>query len=197
MALSAIEAPKFTDGLFMRGHMRKEHMTQVYFAGLGLVVPPEPVLPIISYRKYIPEVKYDFLISPYSHSDIQGNKLWPLDRWQVVIDYLATKGSVGILGATTGVYGSVTCTYNQATPVFDQPLAEVANLIRLAKLVISIDNGISHLTSAVGSNHILLYPACLAPTWASNPRLNSITIQDIPANIQPWQVLESIDQMET
>jgi hypothetical protein len=170
-----------------------EHMIQGYFRALSLEVPS--FVPTINIdASEIVKEQYDFLISPYSHSDISGNKLWPLDRWQHIVNHLSGIGSVGVFGSKKGSY-TIPCEFDNATMIIDRSLSEVAALIKKARLILTIDNGISHLTGAVGTEHLLLYPACLPLTWVRNPRDNCHVIQDTPNLINANRVLKTIDSI--
>ena len=172
------------------------HMTQAYFKGLGLPVPAEaPRIPLTQ-DTYLDNLysKFDFLISPYSISDDRGNKAWPMERWESVIEYLTNIGSVGVLGVAKGFPNLHM--FSNVTMILDQPLDVVACLIRKAGMVLSVDNGISHLTAAIGTPHVLLYPAALPLCWVRNANHNVVTMQNTPINIQVHEVINSVHELQ-
>jgi hypothetical protein len=66
--------------------------------------------------------------------------------------------------------------------------------MRCAALVISIDNGISHLAHFGGvSQHLLLAPACLPASFVANPR--GRMIRGVPIDITVQKVLEAAEEM--
>lgn len=139
------------------------HMTQSHFDALGIALPHNPA-PVIEFEQAdVPT--YDYIISPYSQSDYLNNKLWPYHNWQEVINRLHPY-SVCVVGTDRDPKLFTGVSY-----FFDRPLGEVASLLKnVQKQVLTIDNGIAHLTHAVGVNHGMLYPQCLNDKWVLNPQ---------------------------
>lgn len=169
----------------------KEHMIQTYFHLLELPIPQDIPPPSVQFAPT--SDRYDFLISPYSYSGTL-TKEWPLGNWYPILDRLLKVGSVGILGSGQGLYKNPPCPFFQSVSyVYDRPLPEVATLISRARLVLTVDNGISHLTHAVGAPHILLYPIILPVCWVQNPRNNVAMIREDPARLNPDRVLNILN----
>jgi len=168
------------------------HMVQGHFKYLDFPIPthgvPNVTLDIISTM----DTPYDFIVSPYSRSDHENNKLWPLDRWQVIIDWLREQNySVAVVGSGRDDEPPFK---NLSGEIIGYSLHDVAwQLKNVRKAVLSIDNGISHLTRIVESSHILLYPECLPTTWVSNPK--ALTLKCNPLHLAPENVKELITRV--
>lgn len=200
------------------------HMMQAHFKANNLPVPTvenmKPEINIthegfvkLTVGAKLPEDEtFDFLISPFSRSDGNNNKLIPLDRWQKVIDYLNEKGyKVGVLCQTKD-YNYLDIDLNNkeiiselndidkevftgVTYVADKSFDVAAGYIKDVKIrVLSIDNGVSHLVHCVGSPHLLFYPFCLPKTWVTNTNKNAVVIQDHPINFTSDRMIEFIEK---
>ena len=147
---------------------RDLHMAQGWFALNGLPVPELPLdIPFITIKD---KSEHGYVVvSPFSASDFQNNKLWPLDRWATLIQELPLPVVVLGTGADIG-WGHFTSLPNVKCMIGNN-LPGVLNILRHALCVVTIDNGISHLCHFGGvTNHALLKPACLAPGFVANPR---------------------------
>jgi hypothetical protein len=134
------------------------------FAMNELLLPPNDMLP----------TEPGIMIAPYSRTNnpADNNKLWPHDRWVDVVWRLRRAGAdlpVYILGSSQ---------HDDPSPysgegfikMFDCSLPFVLGMLRRAKLVMTIDNGIGHLCHFGGvRNHVMQYPACLPPKFAESP----------------------------
>ena len=174
------------------------HMRQGYFSCLDLPIPTE--VPPIKYRKdpNHPGIgfSFDILVSPFSRSDHNHNKKWYDDRWYDVTCQLTALGyRILVVGSAEDMKTDTADVFLQAVRdtinpdsrqvygVYDLKLDTVMDAIEHAQLCITLDNGISHLVSAVGANHILLYPGCLPSPWVRNPNSNALHIHKEPINI--------------
>lgn len=154
------------------------HMCQGYFSisdeCFSINDEPIPTLPI-TLPFHITPVSFTnrtIVISPFSRTDHQNNKAWLDERWIEVGNRLLAQN----LAAKIVVVG----TYNDPWGAFEtsgfelmvgQPLMNVLEAMRNARLVMSVDNGISHLCHFGGiGHHLLLAPQCLAPKFVYNPR---------------------------
>lgn len=163
----------------MHQHGSVHHIIQSYYAQVDLAIPVLQRTRISFEEQESPS--YDYIISPYSVSDWQGNKEWPMERWQDVINTLG--GAIAVLGASGDPRPFTNVTYE-----YGHNLTYVCNLLKNVKhRVATIDNGISHLTYAVGAPHTLLYPQCLSATWVNNPEAR--IIQGVPSDISVAQML--------
>jgi hypothetical protein len=168
------------------------HMMQSHFAATGCD-PNNCVLPLLDPSLNAPGEVYDFVISPFSRSDVRGNKLWPLERWQAVIDRLTINYKVCVLGQREDCV-----TFSKADAIVDRSLREVANIIANARHgVLSIDNGISHLSHLMRVNHLLIYPACLPLCWARNTSPNAVHLVGWPSSIPVSAVMNGVALMGT
>jgi hypothetical protein len=74
--------------------------------------------------------------------------------------------------------------------LFDRPLTEVLDLLKRSPLVMTTDNGVSHLAQIGGvSRHVLLYPDAMRKGWAEAP-LALIARGATPGDIRPDAVVD-------
>ena len=186
------------------------HMSQGYYDQLGLPVPQSVPESPVRLRKLnqIREAKdsmvavlaapwVDVLISPFSRSDHNHNKKWFDDRWVIVVRHLIQLGhKVCVLGSAEDRLSRTAKAIHHAgsvkpaafVEVYGEELSHVLDLIRQAKMCLTIDNGISHCVAALQVPHLLLYPKCLPFPWVRNPNGNAHHIHDEPVNIKSSQV---------
>lgn len=163
------------------------HMCQAFF---GMAHKEVPCLPMyINMNEVEIDLPPGVVVSPFSRSDLDGNKFWANENWVKTVEFLRDKGLADrayVLGSTPTDDVSEYWRSN-IEPVVNQPLTKVLNLLRRSPLVLSVDNGISNLCH-YGSvdKHVLLYPQCLPPTWVDNPM--AVKVRGIPASI-PWQTI--------
>ncbi len=184
------------------------HMRQGYFSCVDLPVPHE--VPSIKLRKSSDVFLHDFdiLISPFSRSDHNHNKKWYDDRWYEVTCQLTQLGyRILVVGsdddqmtATARIFH--TTPRNPADPgetlvygLYGMKLGTLINMIERAKLCITLDNGISHLVSATGVDHLLLYPGCLPFCWVSNPNNNAHHIHKTPIDLAVADVMSAATEL--
>lgn len=174
--------------LFMNCHSI-EHMTQSHFREFNLPIPDQPIRPLIKFESHLLAGKY-FIISPFSKSGV-NTKEWPYDKWNEIINSLKSYGSIIILGSKEYLYDNPDGVFgNDVTYLYDRPLDELSDIIDNSELVISIDNGISHLTYAIGAKHILLYPKILPECWVRNPE--AVLLKGVPDDLSVETVWEAI-----
>ncbi len=175
-------------GKLFGGSVWKEHMIQSHFKEFNLQTPIIPTRPNIKIQRS--DLKYDFLISPFSASGV-GVKDWNVNNWNIVISELKNYGSIAVLGSKH--YNNEQHGFVDVDFLFDYPLGELAYIIKNSKLTITIDNGISHLTYAAEGKHLLLYPKCLPEVWVRNP--NATILHGIPNSLSVEQVLTTIKSL--
>jgi len=79
-------------------------------------------------------------------------RAWPMERWVELVRRLNERYTTVQLGQGEPPIDGVThCLVNRTT------LIETAEILRRARLLVSIDSGISHLATAVGRRSIVLY----------------------------------------
>jgi hypothetical protein len=176
------------------------HMAQSYFAMNGLKPIQLPCSFPIKFEMC--NLTPGIVIAPYSGSDFQGNKFWPLDNWKELVQNFDEP--VYLLGSNqnypnAATNGGKSDTLNwiegtNITPVFDKPMAYVADLLIKCKMLVSIDTGISHLAHMLGiKHHALLYPGCLDIRWVNNPHARHV--QGWPSTISPNEMLQLCKQI--
>lgn len=178
---------------FLRKH--ECHMAQAFFKLAGQEMPE---LPLTLRLKSQPcNLEPGLVLSPYSRSDISLNKIWPHERWVETVQTLRGEGRISrayVVGAAA-YDGADQYAAAGIEPVLDRPLSQVLHLIRQAPLLLSIDNGISHLAHFGGiDRHVLLYPGCLPICWARNPRAEIVTAGR-PVEVPVVQVLQAARKM--
>ena len=173
------------------GYSGKCHMSQCFFHGAN---KPLPELPIqLDLRTQPCGLPSGVVISPFSRSDQNQNKLWPHERWISVVQSLRAGGLIDRVYIVGSYIHDDPAPYIEAGMelVFDRQLAEVLDLMRRAPLVLTIDNGMSHLAHYGGiSTHVLLYPGCLPACWVNNPRAVTVC-EGNPINVQPYHILQA------
>ena len=141
------------------------------------------------------------LIAPFSHSctSHEGkppNKCLPWPKWKPILRYLRTLGRpIRITGGAKERADQVG--FSEEEYLVGIPLRPLARAMyeRRISLVVSVDNGISHLTGSQKLPHVLYYPMCLGMHYAvpwGNP--NVIPIHVDPAVVEPAQLLWSTKQ---
>lgn len=170
------------------GPRRDLHMAQSYFAMNDMPVPELPIrLDLIeSYQCPAPGT---VIVAPFSRSDIGHNKLWYENRWAEVITALIRDGeTVSVIGGDEDDCSPYEAA--GATAIKGYSLPNVLSLLWQTDLLLSIDNGISHLAHyGAVDRHVLLYPTCLSPNWARNPGATHVTGH--PRDISPRQVIDA------
>lgn len=176
---------------FTIGDQKKVHIAEAYARALFGEELPED---LEQGNCYEPEEEEHasglILFSPFSRScsSNQGkpaNKMlsWPV--WLQILTLMRSYGEIGVLGGTGD---------RLPLPIADNeyytglPLNTVALMLRDAKVIVTIDNGMSHLAASQKAPTVLFYPACLGMHWVSpvgNP--NAFVIQVDPAKIVPAQ----------
>lgn len=155
----------------------------------------------------------DIIVSPFSAScssqerDKNGklkgnppNKMLPPEKWLPIFEFLSNIGNVVLTGSKADedkVYEDKVYEkwyrYVAADSYFGTPIPEIAMLMRHAKLVVTVDNGMGHIASSQDAKHILLYPMCLGMSfiipWGAN---KTIPIQMDPNLVTTDQLLYAI-----
>jgi len=112
-------------------------------------------------------------------------KLWPTDHWKQLIDRCEQNGlAVGLLGAAPSLqkaaYGSASADEHllARTPLIDLrgkfTLPQVAGALSRARVCVSIDNGIMHIASAVGTPTVAIFGGSPWDLWA--PRADHLLL---------------------
>jgi len=147
------------------------------------------------------------LIAPFSnsctsHDGKPPNKTLPWPKWKPVLRYLRTLGRpIRITGSKKERADQIGISEDEyLTGIPLRPLARAMKEGRIS-LVVSVDNGISHLTASQKLNHVLYYPLCLGMHYAvpwGNPHVVPIHID--PYQVEPaqllWATKQSVKQLE-
>lgn len=141
------------------------------------------------------------LLAPFSrscasHEGKPPNKCLPWAKWRRIVDFLrATGRPIRVTGGPddrADVLGFSEEEYLAGFPL--RPLARAMKEGRI-HILLSVDNGLSHLAGSQKQPHILYYPMCLGLHYAvpwSNPSVIPIHID--PALVDPAQLLWSTKQ---
>lgn len=134
-------------------------------------VPAKPFE--VPFRPSSPTVKSHIVIAPFSVTDENGNKIWPLEYW---LEFIR---AIGLGTAENGdhiiVVGS---DHDNMMPFYDAgasswaglSLPRVASLLRNTDCLVSIDTGIAHLGVMLNMrNHVVIYPRTVPNNFAETP----------------------------
>lgn len=154
---------------------RKCHLVEAYGEMLGVVKlggwtkkpnyrPPNMPIP--------PPEKGLVLVSMFSMSCASRenpprppNKMLPWIKWKPLLETLRREypdSKIKLLGAKEDVLPEDSGLDGLHDGYFTGvPIDYLANVMKHAKMIITVDNGMGHLAAAVGLNEFLLVPACL------------------------------------
>lgn len=155
----------------------------------------------------IDELKGCILISMFSAScesrdknrkGLPPNKMLPFAKWIPMLKYLREKfpnKPIRFLGAPTDnlIPDDIGIVY-PGEYMLGIPLNRLALIMRNASLVVTIDNGMSHLAASQETPTFLMYPRCLSPTYIlpiGNPNL-AWTQMD-PVTVNPKELLHKLE----
>ena len=147
------------------------------------------------------------LIAPFSascasHDGKPPNKTLPWPKWAGIMRYLRTLGKpIRVTGSAKERADQLKLSEEEYLLGF--PLRPLARVMREKTwLLVSVDNGISHLAGSQKIPHVLFYPMCLGLHYAvpwGNPKVIPIHIE--PALVEPaqlpWTVKQAVQHLET
>jgi len=122
------------------------------------------------------------------------NKQLPFEKWKPILTLLKEHypdTPFKFLGAPTDVVPDILKEFGE--PMFGIPLNRLALIMQKAKLLVTIDNGMSHLGASQECNEFLIYPRCLAPHYilpVGNPNL--VWVQAEPNFVNPAQLVHAL-----
>lgn len=100
------------------------------------------------------------------------NKMLATEAWMDAITYMRSLGPLRLLGSKNELVPAMWKLTMEETGLLGLPLAETALLMRQAKLVVTVDNGMGHLAASQDANHVVFYPMCLGMhfivPWGAN-----------------------------
>ncbi len=153
---------------FSLGDREKIHIADAYAKMLGVTIATR-----MPYYKP-PDGPSDsglILLSMFSRScaSREGkppNKMIGWVHWLRIIALLQQYGPLGVLGAPDD---RAQLPLSEDQYYTGLPLEQIARLLRDAKLLITIDNGLAHLAATQNTPMIEFYPACLGKHWILPP----------------------------
>jgi ADP-heptose:LPS heptosyltransferase len=159
---------------FTLGEQEKIHISKAYAKGLGVEIPDN-----VRVQYQPPEGETEeglVLLSMFSNScaSRQGkppNKMLSWAHWLPILVLARQVGKIGALGAPKD---ECPLPLDRSEFRLGLPLPQVARILRDAKILITIDNGMAHLAASQGTPTVLFYPACLDRSWiipSGNPNL--------------------------
>lgn len=124
-----------------------------------------------------------------------ANKMLLWAKWKPILNYLRQtfpSTSIRFLGAPTDFIpdGYEEGIVQPGEYMLGIPLNRLALIMRNAKLVVTIDNGMSHLAASQEANTFLMYPQCLGIHYilpVGNPNLSWVQMN--PLYVNPAQLL--------
>lgn len=100
------------------------------------------------------------------------NKMLPKEAWLDGIDYMRSLGPLRLLGGANEVVPPEWKLSMEETGDLGLSMTVTALLMRQAKLVVTVDNGMGHLAASQDANHVVFYPMCLGMhfivPWGAN-----------------------------
>lgn len=198
------------------GYIRGAHIADAYAELLGIELPPRPdnrhIQPVFKpdqvlahsihdHSELIRMSKGKVLVSMFSASctsreGLPPNKMLPWTKWVPILAYLRRtfgEGSLRFLGAPE----------DRAPPGLQIPeneywtgipLNTLALMMCQASLVVTLDNGMSHLASSQDAREVVFYPACLGLHYIvpyGNPNL--AVMQANPPTVDPRSIVRALD----
>lgn len=175
------------------------HITEAYAAMLNVKIESkQPVY--IPHSDYVGGHERGFvLISPFSRSCSSQsggppNKMLPWPIWKLLVRELERDlGRVFVLGAAENYADELGLPL--ARYITGEPLNNIALILRDARLLVTIDNGIAHLAASQNTWMTLFYPMCLGVHWILPENPNLVAIQVDPANVPSMDVLRFVRQV--
>lgn len=96
----------------------------------------------------------DIVIAPFGSKEATS-RVWPIDKWILVIGILSKYYQVTVIGTSKDDYSWC----ENCNLLIDKPLTYIAAILDKCKLFVSIDSGPANLATLLGiKNHVLLYP---------------------------------------
>lgn len=133
-----------------------------------------------------------------NHPNLPPNKMLPFDKWKPLLKLIREQypdTAIRFLGAPSdmdtvnkeNLYAKDIVRPGEC--MFGIPLNRLALIMQEAKLLVTIDNGISHLGASQETPTFLMYPRCLSPHYicpVGNPNL--VWVHMDPVHVSPAQL---------
>jgi ADP-heptose:LPS heptosyltransferase len=201
---------------FSLSDKRKQHLAKSYADLLGVDIGnrPQDIGPFFTPKEHIIS-EFDLvskldkgmiLVSMFSASDASRgnppgppNKMLPWDKWLPMIKLLRESypdNPIRFLGAPTDMI-SFESDYSHIVQdgeyMLGIPLNKLAIIMKHAKLLVTIDNGMSHLAASQKCPTFLMYPQCLGLHYIlpiGNPNL--VYVQMNPMTVNPGKLEQGL-----
>lgn len=195
---------------FQISHQYQCHIAESYAKLLGITLEAKPNYAHLK-PTYIPllepiedEYKNLVLISMFSMScsSREGklpNKMLPWPKWKPILRFLRTRfksdgTTIKFLGAPTDrVPPEEGLEISEEEYMTGIPLNRLALIMRYARLLVTVDNGMSHLAATQETPTFLMYPACLGTHYIvprGNPNMRFVQID--PVHVTPASITYSM-----
>ena len=198
---------------FALSDKRKQHIAQSYadLLGVGIGAGPDgdgyasykpiyiPVMDSIT-GAALDELRGCILVSMFSASCASrgnppqpANKMLPFPKWKPMLKLLQDtypRAPIRFLGAPTDRIPDELKDYVYSEAMFGIPLNRLALIMREAKLLVTIDNGMGHLAATQDTPTFLMYPRCLGAHYIlpiGNKNLLTWVHMD-PMSVSPTQL---------
>ena len=163
------------------------HIMQSWYWILRLPMPQR--LHTVTLAEAPPNFSCDVVISAFSHSDLTlseagefGGKTWDFARWKAVIEILLSAGlAVGVCGLFAA--GPDPKFWDRLPVIMLDGLAlpTLCGVLRGARCVATVDNGIGHLAHLMGVPHVHLLPDkpwIFPAEWVRNTNPNAEIVHE-------------------
>lgn len=176
---------------FKIGEKDNVHITEAYARMLGVKITSGRPL-------YVPpegdSVRGLILLSMFSRSCASRsggypNKMIPWAYWGQILALVRQYGEIGLLGAKDD---RAPLAVSEDEYYTGQSLEKVARLLRDAKVLITIDNGMAHLAASQETPTIEYYPACLGRAWITPANKNALVLQMDPLKMTAEEAIQAI-----
>lgn len=124
------------------------------------------------------------------------NKCVPCEKWKPMINFLEDHfpgAPIYFLGAPTDKLPENLMDGGPERAMFGIPLNRLALIMKKAKLLVTIDNGMSHLGASQETPTFLMYPRCLAPYYILPiGNQNLVWVHMDPVKVDPAYLLNGL-----
>lgn len=166
-----------------RKYGRHLHISEAYARMLDIDIEGK-VEPILDWC-YFPGQRFDTerkiaILSPFSrsctrHGGMRPNKTFDSWKWEPIIRFLR-RHEYEVKVSCRPNDRLEQCSIPESDYLSSYTLEEIEKDFRSASLTISVDNGLAHISSAVGTRTIIFWPPTLcaefiAPTWSPKTTL--------------------------
>jgi ADP-heptose:LPS heptosyltransferase len=187
---------------------KKQHVATSYAELLAVEVPDISPVYHIDYEDAVKDsdlvesVNGSIIISAFSMScqsrdaktkGLPPNKMLPWPKWKPMMELLRHEfpdTPIRFVGAPTDMIpnGYAMEIVEPGEYMLGIPLNTLALIMKHAKLVVTIDNGMSHLAATQKTPTFLMYPRCLGTHYILPPNPNMAYVHMDPVSVSPAQL---------